>query len=137
MGWFMPKGKWLGVEKDMQGQDVYDAARREFRQLAINVRVINALVAGGISSINDLHALSESELEQLPGIGPKTVKVLKTYLRRQSFSLSGNDNHLMSVKFGTDALAEIDKWALQQKGVVSRAEAIRRLVEMGLTRIRN
>ena len=117
----------------MHGQEVYDAARREFRQLAINVRVINALVAGGVSSINDLHALSESELEQLPGIGPKTVKTLKAYLRRQSFSLSGNEHHLMSVKFGTDALSEIDKWALQQKGVVSRAEAIRRLVELALS----
>jgi hypothetical protein len=130
-GVYMPKGKRRGVEKVTLRQEDVDAARKEFRPLALGARVINALVAGGILSINDLYTLSVGEIEQVPGIGPKTVEALKAYLRGQRFPMD-RSAHLMSIKFPESALAAIDQWALQQKGVVSRAEAIRRLVELGL-----
>lgn len=112
---------------------LYDTARNEFRPLGLSTRVINALVASGISSIHELHALSESELEQVRGIGPTAIGHLRPFLCRQTASFDVNPT-LLSVKFADAKLGEIDKWALQQKGVVSRAEAIRRLVELALKR---
>ena len=120
-----------GVAIALPQQAKYESARRELRQAGISERAVNALVAGGIYTINGLQGLSESELTQIPGVGPITVRQLRGYLRKQKTSLTG-DAPLISVKFAEEILTEIDKWAFRQKGVVSRAEAVRRLVELGL-----
>ena len=116
----------------MPAQDVYETARTEFQQLGIGLRRINALVAAGIRNLNDLRAISESELAQIPGIGPLAVKDLKKYLSKHNSYMNENDSRLMSVTFADEILDAIDKWALEQKGVASRADAVRRLVEFGL-----
>jgi hypothetical protein len=114
-------------------QELFEAARQQFAPLGIGPRAIKALVAGGVFSTTDLGALSESDLRNLSGIGPLTIKQLHSYLRKDDPAL-GDNAPLLSVKFAHQMLTEIDKWALEQKGVVSRAEAIRRLVRAGLSR---
>lgn len=132
----MPKGQRFypakGPVRGMPAQDVYETARNDLLRLKLNIRAINALIAGGVYSVNDLHALNESQLEQISGIGPKAVLALKQYLRKQHSDLTDANSRLLSVRFADGALAAIDKWALQQKGVLSRAEAVRRLVEIAL-----
>jgi len=39
---------------------------------------------------------------------------------------------LVGVRFQADPLASLDQWRAKQPGIPSRAEAIRRLVEIGL-----
>jgi hypothetical protein len=112
---------------------LFEAALKEFGPLGIGPRATKALVAGGIFTIADLHVLTAGDLAGLPGIGPLTVKQLGAYLRKED-SATGDNAALLSVRFSEKMMVEVDKWALEQKGVVSRAEAIRRLVKAGLAR---
>jgi hypothetical protein len=111
----------------------FQVAREEFRRLGFGPRVINALIVRKIYSVRDLERVSEEDLAQLPGIGPGALQTVRPYLRKTN-RVTEDRRAALAVKFDMKLLREIDTWAVKQTGVVSRAEAVRRLVEMALTR---
>ena len=87
----------------------------------------------GIYSLRDLSKITERELARMPGIGSQAINRLKLYLRKEEptvkiYALP----RALTIIFKPSALTAIDAWASSQEGVSSRAEAIRRLVEIGL-----
>jgi hypothetical protein len=54
---------------------------------AIGRPATNALAAVGVTCLEDLSKLSESELAELHGVGPKAVSVLKKALEENGFCL--------------------------------------------------
>ena len=129
----MPGGRRRGSASGLPHQHLFEAARQEFGALGLKPRAIKALVAAGVFTLADLHALNENDLQNVPGIGPLTVRQLRAHTRKEDPASEGSA-FLLSIKFAHATLTEIDKWTLGQKGVVSRAEAIRRLVKAGLSR---
>jgi hypothetical protein len=59
----------------------------------------------------------------------KSIRVIKKSRGRPKTTGTGT---LIGVRLQDDALAKLDAWAAKQDGELSRPEAIRRLVEMGL-----
>jgi hypothetical protein len=119
---------WAGFRVEQ-----FQVAREEFRRLGFGPRIINALIVRKIYTVRDLERVSEDDLAQLPGIGPGALQTVRPYLRKTNRVLD-DKRAALAVKFDMKLLREIDTWAVKQTGVVSRAEAVRRLVEMALTR---
>jgi len=74
---------------------VYDAFPGEF-----NKRIINSLLDAGISRPEQLSGWSSSELQDLPGIGPKAAAVIRDYLAKSSKDSSLNGHLGTSVDWG-------------------------------------
>jgi hypothetical protein len=109
-------------------------ARSDFRKLGLDIRVVNALAAQGVVALEDLTHITEREFASFRGIGPSTRKLLGDYLKKDNApALEGGGP--VSVAFSTEFLRAVDDWCLAQtERIVSRSDAIRRLVEMGLAR---
>ena len=107
-------------------------AESEFRPLGLNTRTIYALVKHGVYTLRDLTALTEREVSRMAGIGEKARSILAIYLRKEGPSVEiHNRRKSVSTIFEPAELTSIDAWALDN-AAISRAEAIRRLVELGL-----
>jgi hypothetical protein len=112
-----------------------DLAEREFRPLGLNSRTINALWRHDICTLRELSQLTERALAVIPGIGAKGLSQLSLYIRKPGPTQEIHDRRrTVAVKFEPDALTAIDSWAQENGPISGRAEAVRRLVEMGLTR---
>jgi hypothetical protein len=110
----------------------YRTAEKEFRPLGLDSRTINALAARGINSLRDLAFLTERDISVIPGIGPKAFSQLKIYVQMKAPVLEIHDRpKVVSTIFDARSLIAIDSWAHENKSS-SRADAIRRLVELGL-----
>lgn len=111
-----------------------DLADREFRPLGLNSRAINALWCRDICTLRELSKLTERDLYVIPGIGAKARNQLALYVRKTGPVQEVHDRRrVVSIIFEPDALIAIDSWALENGPITGRAEAIRRLVEAGLT----
>ena len=108
--------------------------RSDFRKLGLDIRVVNALAAQGVVVLEDLTHITEREFASFRGIGPSTRKLLQDYLKKDDAPAPEPGNPV-SVAFPTEFLRAVDDWCLAQtERIVSRSDAIRRLVEMGLAR---
>ena len=108
-------------------------ARGDFRKLGLDIRVVNALAAQGVVVLEDLTHITEREFASFRGIGPSTRKQLRDYLKKDD--APAPEGSPISVAFSTEFLRSVDDWCLAQtERIVSRSDAIRRLVEMGLAR---
>jgi hypothetical protein len=106
--------------------------RSDFRKLGLDIRVVNALAAQGITVLEDLAHISDREFATFPGIGPGTRKLLQDYLKKDGVPPEGG---AISVVFPLEFLRAVDEWCMAQtERMVTRSEAIRQLVEMGLAR---
>lgn len=109
-------------------------ARGDFRKLGLDIRVVNALAAQGVVVLEDLTHITEREFASFRGIGPSTRKLLGDYLKKDN-APGSEPGSPVSVAFSTEFLRAVDDWCLAQtERIVSRSDAIRRLVEMGLAR---
>ena len=109
-------------------------ARSDFRKLGLDIRVVNALAAQGVVALEDLTHITEREFASFRGIGPSTRKLLGDYLKKDD-APTPEPGSAVSVAFPTEFLRAVDDWCLAQtERIVSRSDAIRRLVEMGLAR---
>lgn len=107
--------------------------RSDFRKLGLDIRVVNALAAQGVVSLEDLTHLTDREFASFRGIGPGTRKLLQDYLKKENHPAS--ESPPIAVSFSAEFLRAVDEWCMaQSERIVSRAEAIRLLVEMGLAR---
>lgn len=110
----------------------FDIAKSEFRPLGFSTRTINALVVHGISTLRDLGAVSEREVSRMSGIGPGALQQLRIYLRKPDPTLELHTrSKAVATIFDAKSLTAIDAWAVDQD-IPSRAEAVRRLVDLGL-----
>jgi hypothetical protein len=108
--------------------------RSDFRKLGLDIRVVNALAAQGVVVLEDLAHITEREFASFRGIGPSTRKLLRDYLKKDNPPTPEGGSPI-SVAFPTEFLRAVDDWCLaQSERIVSRSDAIRRLVEMGLAR---
>jgi hypothetical protein len=112
----------------------YKLARSEFQPLGISSRSLNALVARNICSRIDLARFTEDEIARIPGIGAASLAKLKPYLRKELLPEAGPSEvpRGVTVQFQPASINAIESWAKDQEGITSRAEAVRRLVELGL-----
>jgi hypothetical protein len=107
-------------------------ARSDFRKLGLDIRVVNALATQGVVVLEDLTHITEREFASFRGIGPSTRKLLGDYLKKDD-PPTPEPGSAVSVAFPTEFLRAVDNWCLAQtERIVSRSDAIRRLVEMGL-----
>jgi hypothetical protein len=107
-------------------------ARSDFRKLGLDIRVVNALATQGVVALEDLTHITEREFASFRGIGPSTRKLLGDYLKKDD-APTPEGGSAVSVAFPTEFLRAVDDWCLAQtERIVSRSDAIRRLVEMGL-----
>jgi hypothetical protein len=112
----------------------YATAEAEFRPLGLSTRTINALVGADIYTLHELRMLTERDLSVMPGIGPKAFNQLRIYVRKHGPTIEIHKRpRIVAAQFDPKSLTAIDAWALEQEGITSRPEAIRRLVERGLT----
>jgi hypothetical protein len=85
-----------------------------------------------ISTLRDLGAVSEREVSRMSGIGPGALQQLRIYLRKPGPTLELHTrSKAVATIFDAKSLTAIDAWAVDQD-IPSRAEAVRRLVELGL-----
>lgn len=112
----------------------YKLAKSEFQPLGISSRSLNALVARNICSRMDLAQFTEDEIARIPGIGASSLGKLKPYLRKAVLPETGLHDlpRGVTVQFQPATIQAIEIWAKEQRDVTSRAEAVRRLVEIGL-----
>lgn len=112
----------------------YKLARSEFQPLGISSRSLNALVARNICSRIDLAQFTEDEIARIPGIGAASLAKLKPYLRKEMLSDTGLHDmpRGVTVQFQPATINAIETWAKDQQDITSRAEAVRRLVDLGL-----
>jgi hypothetical protein len=102
--------------------------KSDFRKLGLDIRVVNALAAQGIFALEDLAPITESELASFRGIGPGTCKLLRDYLKKGS-----GQEDAISLALPPDFIKAIDAWCVAHNNCfTSRAETIRRLLEIGL-----
>ena len=116
----------------MDKYEIFGAALAEFQPLGISIRTIKALADGNICTVSALAELTADDLAKMRGMGPSGIRCLRKYLRPDGAMSRLQGSHLISVRFDPASLTGIDAWALGQKGVVSRAEAIRQLVAQAL-----
>lgn len=107
----------------------------DFRKLGLDVRVVNALVAQGISTLEDLAQFTDRDFAGLRGVGPGTCKILRDYLRKAD--QPHDQTPAISLVLPADVLTAIDHWCLAQQGSVpSRTDAIHSLVKIGLATLK-
>ena len=112
----------------------YKLAKAEFQPLGISSRSLNALISRNICSRIDLAQFTEDEIGRIPGIGAASLAKLKPYLRKELPSEAGHNEVArgVTVQFQPASINAIESWAKDQEGITSRAEAVRRLVDLGL-----
>jgi len=111
----------------------YRRAEAAFRPLGLDNRAINALVRGGVYSVEDLAGLTETRARAIPGLGLKTINQIRPYLKQESPAQSLPwEERDVTTRFDAKTLAEIDSWLDTQAGLSSRPVAIRYLVAQGL-----
>jgi DNA-directed RNA polymerase alpha subunit len=57
------------------------APENDFRNMGMDIRVVNSLAAEGICTLADLAQLTESDLASIRGVGRDTRKMLRNYLK--------------------------------------------------------
>jgi hypothetical protein len=118
----------------MPGEDAKPPLQRQepkndFRKLGLDGRVVNALAAQGIFALEDLAQLTARQLASFPGVGPSSAKRLGDYLGGENPAQAG----AIALTLSPASVKTVDDWRRRKSGsIVSRAEAIQRLLEMGL-----
>jgi hypothetical protein len=112
----------------------FKLAKSEFQPLGISTRSLNALVSRNICSRMDLAQFTEDEIGRIPGIGAASLAKLKPYLRKELPPEAGLHDapRGVTVQFQPATINAIETWAKDQQDITSRAEAVRRLVDLGL-----
>ena len=104
----------------------------ELAQLGIGKRIVKALAGAGICTISQLESLTETELLLKRRVGYETSKRLRPFLREEKPPGERTaQSRIVSVVFDTTTILSIEEWAAVNGGL-SRSEAIKRLVGMGL-----
>ncbi len=108
-------------------------AEAAFRPLGLDNRAINALIRGGVCSLEDLSRLTEARARAIPGVGMKTVGQLRPYLKTDEHAAEAPwEERDITTRFDAKTLADIDTWLDTQAAMSSRPGAIRYLVAQGL-----
>jgi hypothetical protein len=105
-------------------------AELAFRPLGLDNRAINALVRGGVCSLEDLSGLTESRARAISGLGIKTIGQLRAHLKTEEPAPEPERD--ITTRFDARTLAEIDSWLDTQAAVSSRSKAVRHLVAQAL-----
>jgi hypothetical protein len=109
-----------------------ESAENEFRAQGFSSRAINLLIARDIYSLRELANLTIRDLMIMPGVGPKTLDELKPYVQGAPQTTVVHNRPLsVTLVFDAACLTAIDAWGME-RGMTSRAGAIRGLVELGL-----
>ena len=109
------------------------AAIAEFRALGLRSRVINRLRNHKVHSLEHLGCLTEADLRRIPGIGETTIKQLRLYLHPDSGADDPDGDVFAATMILAPSLVEaVDFWVEQNFERVSRADAIRTLIRLGL-----
>lgn len=118
-----------GLRHMSPGKNPPSEPRNDFRKFGLDPRVVNALAAQGIFVLEDLAPVTEKDLAHFRGIGPSTRKLLKDYLKKE-----GADAEIaISLVLSPEVVKAVDAWCVaNSKNITSRAETIRRLVEIAL-----
>jgi hypothetical protein len=114
-------------------------AEMAFRPLGLDNRAINALVRGGICSLDDLAKLTEARARTLSGLGNKTMSRIRPYLKPEEEEPSALpwEEREITTRFDAQTLADLDSWLDTQVAVSSRSKAVRHLVAQALKAARN
>lgn len=105
-------------------------AEMAFRPLGLDNRAINALVRGGVCTLEDLSRLTESRARAISGLGDKTIAQLRPHLKAEDAVVEPERD--ITTRFDARTLAELDSWLDTQVAVSSRANAVRHLVAQAL-----
>ena len=105
-------------------------AEMAFRPLGLDNRAINALLRGGVCTLEDLSRLTESRARAIPGLGTKTISQLRPHLKAEDAAPEPERD--ITTRFDAKTLAELDTWLDTQVAVSSRANAVRHLVAQAL-----
>jgi hypothetical protein len=113
--------------------DEVRAAMAEFRALGLRSVMIHRLMGHKIRSLKDLSQLTEADLLRIPGVGKTTIKQLRLYLHPDA----GMDDldrvaFVATMILAPSLIEAIDSWVKQNFERVSRADAIRTLIRLGL-----
>jgi hypothetical protein len=109
------------------------AAIAEFRALGLRSVVINRLLGHKIRSLKELSKLTEADLRRLPGISETTIKQLRLYLHPDAGTDDPDrDVFVATMIFAPSLVEAVDSWVAQNFERVSRADAIRTLIQLGL-----
>jgi hypothetical protein len=113
-------------------------AEMAFRPLGLDNRAINALVRGGICSLDDLAKLTEARARTLSGLGNKTMSRIRPYLKpdEEPSALPWEEREI-TTRFDAQTLADLDSWLDTQVAVSSRSKAVRHLVAQALKAARS
>lgn len=113
-------------------KDHVAAAYRDFKMLGIDVKTATALIENRILTLRDLASLTDADLLGIPGIGQKSLFTLKRFVRKQIPRIRRKDRPTtILTTFPPDLFSAIAKWS-ERHNAGTHAEAVRRLVEMGL-----
>jgi len=118
----------LGAQSEVSN---FHKAAAAFRPLGLDNRALNALVRGGVCSMDQLSALTEAQASRISGLGPKTLRQLRPYLKHEEATGDPEDRTL-SIKFDASTIADIDVWIDSQVAIGSRPLAVRHLVSEAL-----
>lgn len=115
-------------------KDPISAAYHNFQLLGIERRTARALIKNDVLTVLDLTNLTEVDLMLMPGIGEKSLPMLMKYVRKCDPGIRRrNKPTTISATFPADVFLEIDRWR-EKYQASTRADAVRRLVELGLAR---
>jgi hypothetical protein len=113
--------------------DEVRAAMAEFRALGLKNVMIHRLMGNKIRSLKDLSQLTEADLRRIPGVGKTTIKQLRLYLHPDAGGDDPDRDIFVATMILAPSLVEaIDSWVKQNFECVSRADAIRTLIRLGL-----
>jgi hypothetical protein len=108
-------------------------AEAAFRPLGLDNRALNALVRGGICSLDQLSALTELQASRIPGLGSKTLDQIRPFLKAEEpAGMEFPEDRTISIKFDAKTVAAIDAWLGTQAAISSRPVAVRHLVAQAL-----
>ena len=109
-------------------------AEAEFRPLGLSTRIINLLCLNGIFTVGDLRRLTERQVSQISGLGPSRLAKLRPFLRKGGPPDLPATPKFVRAQFQPRLLRRVDAWAAENlEPGKPRSEAIRQLVEHGLT----
>ena len=93
------------------------------------------LRAKGICRLSELSRITERDLSAISGIGPLSIARLRPLLCKDGQSVELHSRPMVvGVLLQPETLTKLDCWSVENLGAEgSRAEAVRQLVEHGLT----
>lgn len=113
-------------------KDPIAVAYHDFQLLGIDRKTAKTLVENNILTVRDLTSLTEADIIFMPGLGQKSLFVLKKYVRKLETRIRRKDRPTtILTTFTPDVFHRMLRW-MDGHGTTNHAEAVRRLVELGL-----